>query len=96
MNKREIGQKLAKKVGIPKSRAEEILDTMLEMLSEALEKGNAVTLSGFGSFHLGKRKAGKGFNPHTQEQIQLSERKTIQFRPSGELKKRVNKEKNRN
>ncbi len=93
MNKREIAQKLAKKVGIPKTRAEEVLDTVLDLLSETLEKGESVTLSGFGSFHLGKRKAGKGFNPHTQEKVQWSERKMVQFRPSNELKKRVNREK---
>ncbi len=93
MNKHSLGQKMAKKLGIPLSRMEETLDLAIDLIREELAKGGTVTLSGFGSFQVGKRKGGIGFNPHTKEEITLKEMKTVRFRPGVTLKKRVNGQK---
>jgi DNA-binding protein HU-beta len=93
MNKHSLGKKLAKKLGIPMSRMEETLDLTFELIREELAKGGAVTLSGFGSFQVSKRKGGLGFNPHTKKEISIPETKTVRFRPGVTLKKRVNGQK---
>jgi nucleoid DNA-binding protein len=90
MNKRNLVKKLAKKQGIPSSRANEMLGLALDLIVNELAAGKSVSISGFGSFVLSKRKSGVGFNPHTKEKISLKEVLTVKFRPSKELKTRLN------
>ena len=59
---------------------------MIEALTEALKKGDTVTLVGFGSFYVGERAERKGRNPKTGEEITIPSAKTPKFRPGKALK----------
>lgn len=63
-----------------KKQAGEIVDTILDMISKSLKKGDSVTLVGFGTFSVNKRKARKGRNPQTGEVIKIAAKKSAKFK----------------
>lgn len=91
MNKSELVASMAQKVGSSKKSAEENLDTMIEIISEELKKGNKIQLIGFGSFETRKRAARKGRNPRTKEEIKIPASTVPAFKAGKALKDAVNK-----
>ncbi len=91
MNKSELVANIAQKVGSSKKSAEENLDTMIEIISEELKKGNKIQLIGFGSFETRKRAARKGRNPRTKEEIKIPASTVPAFKAGKALKDAVNK-----
>ncbi len=90
MNKNELIEQLAAKIGMTKTAAAEVIDVVLDSISTTLEKGEEVRLVGFGSFRVSTRKASEGRNPRTGEVIQIDEAHNIKFRQGSELKERIN------
>ncbi|ACO75327.1 HU family DNA-binding protein [Laribacter hongkongensis] len=86
MNKSELIDAIAASADLPKAAAGKALDGMIEALTEALKKGDTVTLVGFGSFYVGERAERKGRNPKTGEEITIPSAKTPKFRPGKALK----------
>ena len=86
MNKSELIDAIAASADLPKAAAGKALDGMIEALTEALKKGDTVTLVGFGSFYVGERAERKGRNPKTGEEIIIPSAKTPKFRPGKALK----------
>ena len=86
MNKSELIDAIAASADLPKAAAGKALDGMIEALTEALKKGDTVTLVGFGSFYVGERAERKGRNPKTGEEITIPSAKTPKFRPGKGLK----------
>ena len=86
MNKSELIEAIAASADLPKAAAGKALDGMIEALTEALKKGDTVTLVGFGSFYVGERAERKGRNPKTGEEITIPSAKTPKFRPGKALK----------
>lgn len=82
MNKKEITIKISKDAGITGLQAKKALASLLQGIKDSLRKGERVTLSGFGSLEIKKRKARKGRNPKTGEIIQISQKNKIKFNPS--------------
>ena len=70
MNKSELIGELAKNLN-SKKEAEAVLESLLGAISQGLKKGEKVTLTGFGTFRVTKRKARTGRNPRTGEQIKI-------------------------
>jgi integration host factor subunit alpha len=64
------------------------VDHIFETISEALEKGEDVKISGFGNFKVRQKHARKGRNPKTGEQIEISGRRVVKFRASNKLRKK--------
>jgi DNA-binding protein HU-beta len=89
MTKDEIAEKVAEKVGISKKDASEALSTIIEEITKTLSKGGEVTLTGFGSFKVGKRAAREGRNPKTGEKINIPAMKTPKFKAGKALKDAV-------
>ena len=89
MNKQELVDKVAKKVGLTKKDTQSVIDAMVESLMDALKKGGSVTLVGFGSFKVAKRAARKGRNPQTGKTIDIPARKTPKFTPGKLFKEKV-------
>lgn len=85
MNKSELIDAIAASADLPKAAAGKALDGMIEALTEALKKGDTVTLVGFGSFYVGERAERKGRNPKTGEEITIPSAKTPKFRPGKAL-----------
>lgn len=88
MNKAELVEEIAK-VTCSKKEAETALGATLAVIQKALKKGNSVTLVGFGTFSVSKRKARKGRNPKTGEAIKIAAKKVPVFKAGKGLKDAV-------
>jgi DNA-binding protein HU-beta len=89
LNKGDLVAKIAKDAGITKVQAEAALDSLTGTVTGALKKGQKVTLVGFASFSVAKRKARMGRNPQTGETIKIAARKVPKIVAGSELKKAV-------
>lgn len=89
MNKAQIVDQLAKTHNMPKTQAEAVINSTLDLIKKAVKKGDVVTLVGFGSFHKAKRKARKGRNPQTGAELKIPAHSVPKFRPGLEFKKAV-------
>ncbi|TAH50933.1 MAG: HU family DNA-binding protein [Betaproteobacteria bacterium] len=90
MNKSELIDAIAASADIPKAAAGRALDGAIEAVKGALQKGDSVTLVGFGTFHVGERAARTGRNPRTGKNIKIKAAKVPKFRPGKGLKDAVN------
>ena len=89
MTKAELVAKVAKDAKITKAAAGRALDGVIEGITKALKKSDRVTLVGFGTFSVSKRKARAGRNPQTGKAIKIAARKVAKFKAGSELKKAV-------
>ena len=89
MNKGDLVNEVAKVVG-SKKNAQAAVDCVITSVTKALKKKDTVTLVGFGTFKVDKRKARKGRNPQTGEEIKISSRRILTFKPSQVLKSLIN------
>lgn len=89
LTKAEVAEHLFEKVGLSKRDAKEMVEIFFEEIRETLESGEQVKLSGFGNFDLREKSERPGRNPKTGEDIPISARKVVTFRPGQKLKSRV-------
>jgi integration host factor subunit alpha len=89
LTKAVMADRLFEELGLNKREAKEIVDSFFEEVRLALEKGEQVKLSGFGNFGLRKKKQRPGRNPKTGEEIPISARRVVTFRPGQKLRARV-------
>jgi integration host factor subunit alpha len=89
LTKADIADRLFNEVGLNKREAKEFVDTFFEIIREALESGENVKLSGFGNFQLREKNQRPGRNPKTGEEIPISARRVVTFRPGQKLRARV-------
>ena len=90
MRKADIANELYEKVGISKKEAAEIIEVVLNAIKNVLQEGQSVKIAGFGNFIVRKKRARKGRNPKTGQEIGITPRKVVTFRPSQVFKKYVN------
>ena len=88
MNKADLIAEVSKAV-CTKKEAAAAVDAVFAAIKKALKKGQAVSLVGFGTFKVSKRKARTGRNPQTGAKIKIPARKVPVFKPGAELKKAV-------
>ncbi len=89
LTKAEIAEHLFEKVGLNKADSKGLVEDFFEKIRETLESGQQVKLSGFGNFELREKKSRPGRNPKTGEDILISARRVVTFRPGQKLKARV-------
>jgi len=89
MNKGELVDVLAKKADLSKKDAKLCLDTLTDEITKALTNKEEVRLTGFGKFTTSERKARKGRNPQTGEEIQIPARTVPKFKAGKNLKEAV-------
>lgn len=90
MNKQDLIEALANKMGTGKVEAEKALEGFVAVVTEALKNGQEVNISGFGSFVVMNRSARMGVNPQNPEQkIQIAATKVPKFRAGKNLKDAV-------
>lgn len=85
MNKKELIASVAQRKGISQKEAETALDGVLEAITEALHREESVVLIGFGSFSVKERAARVGYNPSTNEKMQLPARRVVKFKAGAKL-----------
>lgn len=86
MNKAQIVARVARDSGLTKADANRALDAFLENVSKSLKKGEKVTLVGFGTFVVFRRKSRGGRDPHSGAPIKIASRRVPKFRAGKDLK----------
>jgi DNA-binding protein HU-beta len=87
MTKAELVKDLKDKAGLATlAKAEAAYDGLFAILADTLKKGGDISISGFGSFKVVQRKARKGRNPRTGQEIQIQASKAVKFTPGKALK----------
>ena len=89
LTKADMTESLFGEPGLNKREARELVDTFFEDLRAALETGEQVKLSGFGNFDLRDKDQRPGRNPKTGQEIPITARRVVTFRPGQKLKARV-------
>ncbi len=89
LTKAEMAEALFEELGLNKREAKEVVDLFFEEVRQALATGQQVKLSGFGNFDLRDKNQRPGRNPKTGEEIPITARRVVTFRPGQKLKARV-------
>jgi DNA-binding protein HU-beta len=89
MNKTQLVTEIASTAGLTKKDAAKALDAFTNIVEKELKKGNKISLMGFGSWEVKKRKARSGVNPKTGEKIKIPARKVPKFNAGKDLKETV-------
>ena len=90
MNKSEFIQAMAEKSGLTVKDATTALNATLEVIQESLQKGESVSLVGFGTFEVKERAARTGRNPQTKQPIEIPASKAPSFKAGKTLKEAIN------
>jgi len=89
LTKADMAEELYDELGLNRREAKGMVEMFFEKVREAMEDGQQVKLSGFGNFDLREKKERPGRNPKTGEEIPISARRVVTFRPGQKLKTRV-------
>jgi len=90
LTKTDLVNSLYESEMLTKSEAVMAVETVIELIKQTLESGETVLISGFGKFTVKDKKARRGRNPHTGEDLMLAPRRVVTFKPSGVLRNKVN------
>lgn len=90
MRKSDLADEIVVKLGVSKKESTDILQLVLDSIRDSLIKGETVKIAGFGNFVVREKKARKGRNPKTGEEIGITPRRVVTFRPSQVFKAQVN------
>ena len=86
MTKSDLIEVVHRKVGLSKQEATDIVEMILDVMKQTLERGEKIKISGFGNFEVRDKRARKGRNPQTGEVMEISARRVVTFKPSKVLK----------
>ncbi len=89
MGKTELVAEVAKRAGVSKVEAGRVVNAVLEAITDAVQKGENVTITGFGTFRVRERKAREGRNPRTGQKINIPATRTVSFAVGSQLAKAV-------
>ncbi|GAB6043458.1 integration host factor subunit alpha [Endothiovibrio diazotrophicus] len=89
LTKATMAERLFEELGLNKREAKELVEMFFEEIRTSLESGRQVKLSGFGNFDLREKNQRPGRNPKTGEEIPITARRVVTFRPGQKLKARV-------
>ena len=90
MTKADIVETIYEKVGLSKRESARIVDMIFDIIKGKLEDGENIKISGFGSFAVRDKNARRGRNPQTGEEITISARRVLSFKPSNVLRNHIN------
>ena len=89
ITKLELANHLHKKMGLPKRDCLDFVNSFFNEISNSLENGEEVKLSGFGNFSLLKKKARPGRNPKNGKEYTISARTSVSFKPGRKLRDKI-------
>jgi len=90
LTKEKIIDAIYNQVGLGKNQSRRVLESLLGIIKQNLEKGENLLISGFGKFVVKDKAARRGRNPQTKEDLRLKARKVVVFRTSGVLRRKIN------
>lgn len=91
MTKADLVRIVFERVGLPKVESQRIVETIFETIKHTLSEGESVKISGFGTFNVRKKSERRGRNPQTGDDLQITARKVVIFKPSNIVKELVEK-----
>ena len=89
LTKADMADRLFEELGLNKREAKELVEMFFEQIRDSLADNRPVKLSGFGNFDLRDKSERPGRNPKTGDEIPISARRVVTFRPGQKLKQRV-------
>ena len=92
MTRKELTAILSEKIFSPAQKSAVFVDMVFEVMAEALERGEKIKIHRFGLFKVLEKRARTGRNPQTGERMEISARRAVTFKPSGVLRRTLNRE----
>ncbi len=92
MTKADLVEIIFEKVGLSKKEAQTIVESIFETISQAFREGESVKLSGFGTFNVRQKRARRGRNPKTGDELEITPRRVLTFRASNQMKAVIEKQ----
>jgi integration host factor subunit alpha len=90
LTRADLAEAVVRNVGLPRNESQELVELVLKEISNCLAAGEAVKLSSFGSFGIREKGERIGRNPKTGEEVPITPRRVLIFRPSNIMKERIN------
>jgi integration host factor subunit alpha len=90
MTKADLVEKVYLKTGFSKKESSDIVEMVFDLIKSTLENGEKIKLAGFGNFVVKQKATRRGRNPQTGEEIEISSRNILTFKPSQVLKAAIN------
>jgi integration host factor subunit alpha len=92
MTKADLIEEVYLKTGFSKKESADIVEMVFDLMKMTLEGGEKIKLAGFGNFVVKQKATRKGRNPQTGDEIEISSRKILTFKPSQVLKAAINED----
>jgi DNA-binding protein HU-beta len=90
MNKADLVNSISEKTGLSKSKTNQVVDALVDSITESLKRGEKVTLVNFGTFNTSEREPRIGRNPKTGESIEIPAKRVARFKVGTGLSKNIN------
>ncbi len=90
MTKADLVENVYQKTGFSKKESAEIVETVFDLIKTTLEDGEKIKIAGFGNFVVKEKATRRGRNPQTGDEIEISSRRILTFKPSQVLKNAIN------
>ena len=89
LTRMDLSEAIYKQVGLSRNESADLVESVLNHISDALVEGNSVKISSFGTFSVRDKSERIGRNPKTGEEVPITPRRVLTFRPSHLMKERV-------
>ena len=89
LTRMDLSEAVFREVGLSRNESADLVETVLELMSSSLVRGEQVKISSFGTFSVRDKNARVGRNPKTGEEVPITPRRVLTFRPSHLMKERV-------
>lgn len=90
LTRADLAEAVVRNVGLPRNESQDLVELVLNEISGSLAKGESVKLSSFGSFGIRQKGRRMGRNPKTGEEVPITPRRVLVFRPSNIMKLKIN------
>lgn len=90
LTRMDLSEALFREVGLSRNESADLVESVLGHMSDALVRGESVKISSFGTFSVRSKTARMGRNPKTGDEVPITPRRVLTFRPSHLMKERVN------
>ena len=90
LTRQDIANAVHIQLGLSRNESADLVESVLDEISECFEKGEQVKISSFGTFSVSQKTARMGRNPNSGEEAVITPRRVLSFRPSSQMRDRVN------
>jgi len=90
LTKAQVVESIQNELGLQANHSQQVVETILEIMKSTLESGEDILISGFGKFCIKEKRARKGRNPATGDDMMLKARRVVTFRCSSKLRSMIN------